>query len=124
MKSSVQPKCHVAWASSRRKSTGRPPLSARSFAPPQTAAASPSARTAATTRLSPTVHGCAVIVDANRYRSYDGAFMPTVRLKPGHVQPIWMGHPWVYAQAIDRVEGGASDGDEVGVVEPRGKLRG
>jgi 23S rRNA (cytosine1962-C5)-methyltransferase len=49
---------------------------------------------------------------------------PTVRLKPGHVQPVWVGHPWVYAQAIDRVEGGATAGDEVSVVDPRGNLLG
>jgi 23S rRNA (cytosine1962-C5)-methyltransferase len=48
----------------------------------------------------------------------------TVRLKPGHVQPVWAGHPWVYAQAIDRVEGGATRGDEVSVVDPRGNLLG
>jgi 23S rRNA (cytosine1962-C5)-methyltransferase len=48
----------------------------------------------------------------------------TVHLKPGHVQPIWAGHPWVYAQAIDRVEGGVTAGDEVGVVDPHGKLLG
>jgi 23S rRNA (cytosine1962-C5)-methyltransferase len=35
-----------------------------------------------------------------------------------------MGHPWVYAQAIDRVEGGATAGDEVSVVDPRGNLLG
>ena len=50
--------------------------------------------------------------------------MPIVRLKPGHVQPVWMGHPWVYAQAIDRVEGGATAGDEVSVLDPRGNLLG
>src|SRR5208282_2145769 len=50
--------------------------------------------------------------------------MPTVRLKPGHVQPIWAGHPWVYAQAVERVEGGAIAGDEVDVVDPRGNLLG
>jgi 23S rRNA (cytosine1962-C5)-methyltransferase len=50
--------------------------------------------------------------------------MSTVRLKPGHVQPVWAGHPWVYAQAIERVEGGATAGDEVGVVDPRGNLLG
>jgi 23S rRNA (cytosine1962-C5)-methyltransferase len=48
----------------------------------------------------------------------------TVRLKAGHVQPIWVGHPWVYAQAVDRVEGGATSGDEVAVVDPRGNLLG
>src|SRR5579863_4552031 len=50
--------------------------------------------------------------------------MSIVRLKPGHVQPLWMGHPWVYAQAIERVEGGALAGSEVSVVDPRGNLLG
>src|SRR5438445_11987676 len=50
--------------------------------------------------------------------------MPTVRLKPGHVQPVWAGHPWVYAQAIERIEGGATAGDEVAVLDPRGKFLG
>jgi len=50
--------------------------------------------------------------------------LATVRLKPGHVQPVWAGHPWVYAQAIDRVEGGATRGDEVRVVDPRGNFLG
>jgi 23S rRNA (cytosine1962-C5)-methyltransferase len=35
-----------------------------------------------------------------------------------------MGHPWVYAQAVERVEGGATAGDEVSVVDPRGNLLG
>ena len=50
--------------------------------------------------------------------------MATVRLKPGHVQPVWAGHPWVYAQAMERVEGGVSRGDEVDVVDPRGNFLG
>jgi 23S rRNA (cytosine1962-C5)-methyltransferase len=50
--------------------------------------------------------------------------MPTLRLKPGHVQPVWAGHPWVYAQAVDRIEDAARAGDEVGVVDPRGNLLG
>jgi 23S rRNA (cytosine1962-C5)-methyltransferase len=49
---------------------------------------------------------------------------PTLRLKQGHVQPVWAGHPWVYAQAVDHVEGGATAGDEVSVVDPRGNLLG
>ena len=48
----------------------------------------------------------------------------TIHLKPGHVQPIWAGHPWVYSQAIDRVEGGVTAGDEVRVVDPHGNLLG
>src|ERR1700690_2639429 len=50
--------------------------------------------------------------------------MSLVRLKPGHVQPVWMGHPWVYAQAVERIEGGALAGDEVSVVDPRGNFLG
>ena len=50
--------------------------------------------------------------------------MPTVRLKPGHVQPVWAGHPWVYAQAIDAIEQGTTAGDEVSVIDPRGNLLG
>jgi 23S rRNA (cytosine1962-C5)-methyltransferase len=50
--------------------------------------------------------------------------MSTVRLKPGHVQPVWAGHPWIYAQAVDSVEAGVATGDEVRVVDPRGNLLG
>jgi len=50
--------------------------------------------------------------------------MPTLRLKAGHVQPVWAGHPWVYAQAIEWIEGGAVAGDEVSVVDPRGNFLG
>ncbi|HEX3771313.1 MAG TPA: class I SAM-dependent rRNA methyltransferase [Polyangiaceae bacterium] len=50
--------------------------------------------------------------------------MTMVRLKPGHVQPVWAGHPWIYAQAIDAVDRGATAGDEVSVIDPRGNLLG
>lgn len=50
--------------------------------------------------------------------------LPTVSLKPGHIQPIWAGHPWVYAQAIAHVRGGARPGDEVAVLDPEGKFLG
>jgi 23S rRNA (cytosine1962-C5)-methyltransferase len=40
------------------------------------------------------------------------------------VQPVWAGHPWVYAQAIDAVDAGATRGDEVSVIDPRGNLLG
>jgi 23S rRNA (cytosine1962-C5)-methyltransferase len=50
--------------------------------------------------------------------------MPTVTLKPGHVRPVWSGHPWVFAQAIGRIEGGAVAGDEVRVVDPNGNVLG
>ncbi len=50
--------------------------------------------------------------------------MRTVRLKAGHVQPVWAGHPWVYAQAVDWIEGGATAGDEVTVFDPKQNLLG
>jgi 23S rRNA (cytosine1962-C5)-methyltransferase len=48
----------------------------------------------------------------------------SVVLKPGHVQPVWAGHPWVFAQAVERVEGGAQAGDEVNVLDGRGNFLG
>jgi 23S rRNA (cytosine1962-C5)-methyltransferase len=50
--------------------------------------------------------------------------MPIVTLKPGTVRPVWSGHPWVFAQAIARIEGGAVAGDEVTVVDPHGSVLG
>ena len=50
--------------------------------------------------------------------------MPTVTLKPGHVRPVWSGHPWIFAQAVARIEGGAVAGDEVVVVDPQGNVLG
>ena len=50
--------------------------------------------------------------------------MATVVLKAGHIQPVWAGHPWVYAQAVQRIEGGAVAGDEVAVTDPRGNYIG
>jgi 23S rRNA (cytosine1962-C5)-methyltransferase len=50
--------------------------------------------------------------------------MTVVRLKPGHVQPVWVGHPWIYAQAVDGIDGESQGGDEVSVVDPRGNLLG
>jgi 23S rRNA (cytosine1962-C5)-methyltransferase len=50
--------------------------------------------------------------------------MSTVRLKPGHVQPVWVGHPWIYAQAVDGIDGTVRGGDEVRVLDPHGNLLG
>jgi 23S rRNA (cytosine1962-C5)-methyltransferase len=47
-----------------------------------------------------------------------------VHLRPGHVQPLWAGHPWVYAQAIARVDGTPEPGDVVEVADPKGILLG
>lgn len=46
--------------------------------------------------------------------------LPHVQIKAGHVRPVWAGHPWVFSQAVERIEGGATPGDEVLVVDPRG----
>src|SRR5450432_3578444 len=46
--------------------------------------------------------------------------MGAVVIKAGHVQPVWAGHPWVFAQAIDRIEGGVAPGDEILVRDARG----
>jgi 23S rRNA (cytosine1962-C5)-methyltransferase len=37
---------------------------------------------------------------------------------------VWTGHPWVFAQAVARIEGGAAPGDEVTVVDPHGTVLG
>lgn len=50
--------------------------------------------------------------------------MAQVIIKAGHVRPIWAGHPWVYAQAVERVQGGAAPGDVVEVLDPQGKWLG
>ena len=50
--------------------------------------------------------------------------MATIHLRPGHVRPLWAGHPWVFAQAVDRVTGAPAPGDVVKVVDPEGKLLG
>jgi 23S rRNA (cytosine1962-C5)-methyltransferase len=48
----------------------------------------------------------------------------TVIVRAGHVQPLWAGHPWVFQQAIERVEGDAAPGADVLVVDPNGKVLG
>jgi 23S rRNA (cytosine1962-C5)-methyltransferase len=50
--------------------------------------------------------------------------IPKVVVKAGHVRPLWAGHPWVFAQAVERVEGGARPGDEVLVADARGNVLG
>ncbi len=45
--------------------------------------------------------------------------MGAVVIKAGHVQPVWAGHPWVFAQAVERVEGGAAPGEDIEVRDAR-----
>lgn len=50
--------------------------------------------------------------------------MTAVVLKPGHVRPLWAGHPWVYAQGIARTLGDPQSGSEVKVLDPKGHVLG
>lgn len=47
-----------------------------------------------------------------------------VVLRKGRARPLWFGHPWVYANAIDRVEGEAKPGDAVSLADHDGRLIG
>ncbi len=51
--------------------------------------------------------------------------MFTVQLQRSHATPVASGHPWVFAQAVHRIEGGQPEpGDEVLVSDPQGKVLG
>jgi 23S rRNA (cytosine1962-C5)-methyltransferase len=50
--------------------------------------------------------------------------MAIVRIQRGHVQPLWAGHPWVFAQAIAEIEGAPAAGDVVQVMDSRGNFLG
>jgi len=47
-----------------------------------------------------------------------------VVLHKGRARPLWFGHPWVYANAIDRVDGEVSPGDAVTLVDHDGRFIG
>jgi 23S rRNA (cytosine1962-C5)-methyltransferase len=48
----------------------------------------------------------------------------TVTLQRTHAGPVAAGHPWVFAQAVQRVEGSPRAGDEVCVSDPTGRALG
>ncbi len=50
--------------------------------------------------------------------------MGTIVLREGHVRPVWAGHPWVFAQAVARVDGAPALGDWVRVMDPKGNFVG
>lgn len=50
--------------------------------------------------------------------------MITIHIRAGRVQPLWAGHPWVFAQAIERIDGSPGPGEEVKVVGPKGESLG
>src|SRR3569623_1613949 len=47
-----------------------------------------------------------------------------VVLRRGRARPLWFGHPWVYANAVDRIEGQANAGDAVSLADHDGRLIG
>ncbi len=50
--------------------------------------------------------------------------MTQVILKAGHVQPVWAGHPWIFAQGIEKMRGKTDNGCEVEVNDARGNVLG
>jgi 23S rRNA (cytosine1962-C5)-methyltransferase len=50
--------------------------------------------------------------------------MASAILKPGRAKPFWYGHPWVFSEALARVEGEAAPGDAVELKDDRGRLIG
>jgi 23S rRNA (cytosine1962-C5)-methyltransferase len=48
----------------------------------------------------------------------------TVVVKPGRAKPAWFGHPWIFSEAIARVDGSPEPGDEVRVVDADGRAIG
>jgi 23S rRNA (cytosine1962-C5)-methyltransferase len=47
-----------------------------------------------------------------------------VVLRKGRARPLWFGHPWVYANAIERLEGAAEAGATVSLVDDAGRFIG
>jgi len=50
--------------------------------------------------------------------------VPTLHLKHGHLKPLLAGHPWVFATAVERIEGDVKPGDELCVRGPDGRAFG
>ena len=50
--------------------------------------------------------------------------MSSITIKPGRVQPVWAGHPWVYAQAVGETTGRLEPGCEVEVLDAKGNFLG
>lgn len=46
--------------------------------------------------------------------------MTRVTLRAGHVQPVWAGHPWIFAQGVGETQGTLEHGGEVEVLDARG----
>jgi 23S rRNA (cytosine1962-C5)-methyltransferase len=50
--------------------------------------------------------------------------MTDVYIKKGRAKPLWFGHPWLYSEAIQRVDGELEPGDEVRVLDEHGRAVG
>lgn len=49
---------------------------------------------------------------------------PQIVLRKGRARPLWFGHPWVYANAIARIDGQVAPGDVVSLADHDGRLIG
>jgi 23S rRNA (cytosine1962-C5)-methyltransferase len=47
-----------------------------------------------------------------------------VVIRKGRARPLWFGHPWVYSNAVAKVEGDAQPGDVVSVMDQEGRFIG
>lgn len=50
--------------------------------------------------------------------------MATVRVKRGRAKPLWFGHPWLFSQAIERVDNDVVAGDIVDIEDDVGRFIG
>ena len=50
--------------------------------------------------------------------------MSRIVLKPGHVQPVWAGHPWIFPQGVAKTSASPESGDEVEVYDAEGHALG
>jgi 23S rRNA (cytosine1962-C5)-methyltransferase len=50
--------------------------------------------------------------------------LPQIVLRKGRARPLWFGHPWVYANAVMRVDGQPAPGDLVSLVDHDGRFIG
>ncbi|HZL20672.1 MAG TPA: class I SAM-dependent rRNA methyltransferase [Polyangia bacterium] len=50
--------------------------------------------------------------------------IPQIVLRKGRARPLWFGHPWVYANAVLRIDGQPAPGDLVSLVDHDGRFIG
>lgn len=62
--------------------------------------------------------------DLGARHSGAGDSVPTLVLRPGHVQPVWAGHPWVFTQALKPAPTPIEAGSEVRVLDVQGNCLG